>query len=213
MRQISVLIVADEPIPRSALRELLFAQEGLRMVGECDLQTASQQVDTLTPDVVVVHIGVPGKRTLKFAQTVHMKSGVVLLSREADEAYVRSAFTAGVLAYVLVRGAPADLIRAIHAASVKKKFLDPLLKDIIVDVLLREDRLPYEMLSPRERQVLALLAHGYSNQQIADKLCLGRKSVDTYRQRIAAKLHLNDRSEIVRYALSMGLLGTQENVS
>ena len=118
---------------------------------------------------------------------------------------MRACFAAGALAYILLRGDPADLLAAIRAAAAQRQFLDPLLSDILSHTLLHEQRLT-EILSTRERQVLTLLAYGHTNRQIADQLLLSRKSVDTYRLRISSKLNLRTRAEMVRYSMSMGLM-------
>lgn len=204
--EISVLLVADELISRAALREMLARHREMRIIGECDTRAAVQEAHRLNPRVVVIHAPAPGAVTNELIQKLHHGHGVVVLSRESQEAYVRACFAAGALAYVLMRGEPADLLTAIHAAAARRRFWDPLLSDILVHSLLDSQPQPSELLSHREMQVLTLLAYGHTNQQIAERLSVSRKSVDTYRQRISGKLNLHSRADIVRYAISMGLM-------
>ena len=212
MKKASVLVIADEAISRRALREMLSKYSELLIVGEGDTSKAVGEAQKLEPDVVVIHAVVPVTKTLQLVAGLHAKSGVVLLSREPQEAYVRACFAAGALAYILMQADPGDLLAGIRAAVARRHFLDPLLKNILLDTLLRDERQPLEILSARELQVLKMLAYGYTNQQIANKLSLSRKSVDTYRQRMAEKLNLTNRVEIVRYALSMGLMGNDADL-
>ena len=211
MKEISLLLVADELIPRAGLREMLVRHSELRIIGVCDTHAAFRETQKLNPQVVVVYVPVPTAATLQLIEELHRSCGVMVLSRESQEAYVRPCFAAGALAYMLEQGNLADLVAAILAAAAKKRFLDPLLRDVIVFTLLRNEKEPSEILSCRELEVLKLLAYGHTNQQIADKLSLSRKSVETYRQRISTKLNLHDRVEIVRYAISMGLMRNAES--
>jgi two-component system, NarL family, response regulator NreC len=205
LKQITLLVVGDELIPRAALREMLASHRELRVVGECDTRAAEQEAQKLNPQVIILYIGVPGAAAQGLIQRLH-RFGIVVFSRESQEAYVRGCFIAGACAYVLVTAMLADLLAAIRAAAAKKRFLDPLLSDILVEALAHEQPPPTRILSPRELQVLTMLAYGHTNRQIADQLSVSRKSVDTYRQRISSKLNLRTRADIVRYAISMGLM-------
>ena len=206
LKEISVLLVADETILRAALREMLAKHPGLRLVGVCDTGAAVRESQALNPQVVILHVPVPGLASQDLIKELHGRSGVVILSRESQEAYVRGCFSSGALAYMLVRGEPADLGTAIRAAAAKRRFIDPLLHEILARTLARDEHSPSDILSAREAQVLTMLAYGYTNHQIADKLSVSSKSVDTYRHRISSKLNLHNRAEIVRYAISMGLM-------
>lgn len=205
MKDTSVLVVGDERIPRDALRGMLGRHRELRVLGECDTRAALREARKLNPQVAIIDVPVPGVATHQLIEKLHGGPGVVVLSRESQEPYVRACFAAGALAYILLRGDPADLLAAIRAAAAQRQFLDPLLSDILSHTLLHEQRLT-EILSTRERQVLTLLAYGHTNRQIADQLLLSRKSVDTYRLRISSKLNLRTRAEMVRYSMSMGLM-------
>lgn len=203
---ISVLLVGDELITREGLREMLAKHRGIRIVGESDTRTAVQDAQRLNPRVAIIHAPAPGAETNDLIEELHRGPSVVVLSRESQEAYVRACFAAGAVGYVLMRGEPANLVAAIRAAAAKRRFWDPLLGEILVHTLLASQPQPSEILSSRELQVLTMLAYGYTNQQIATKLSLSRKSVDTYRQRMLTKLNLHSRADIVRYAISMGLM-------
>ena len=211
MNQISVLVAGDELIPRSGLQEMLGKNRELLVAGECDSQAAEKEAQNLKPRVVILYVAVPGAAIQEVIKRLsHHGFGIVVFSRESQEAYVRACFVAGAHAYVLVRAAMADLLTAIRAAAARRRFLDPLLSDVLVRALADDQPPPVRILSPREVQVLAMLAYGHTNQQIANQLSLSRKSVDTYRQRISSKLSLRTRADIVRYAISMGLMRVDE---
>ena len=205
MKGTSILVVGDERIPRDALRGMLARHRELRILGECDTRAAEGEVGKLNPQVVILDVPVPGAVAQQLIEKLHRGPGVVVLSRESQEPYVRACFAAGALAYILVRGDPADLLAAIRAAAAQRQFLDPLLSEILSHTFLHDQRLA-EILSARERQVLTMLAYGHTNRQIAEQLSLSTKSVDTYRQRISTKLNLRTRADMVRYSISMGLM-------
>lgn len=210
MPTVSVFIVAEESIPRVALRQLLETEPGLSVIAATDLESAAQQIRKQKPNVVLLHTGSPSAGVLSFIRCARPHSRVVVLAREADSFFVRAALSAGALGYVLVRGNVRDLFSGIRAVARGRRFLDPFLNDILVEFLLRAEK-GHEQLSAREQQVLTMLAYGYTNQEIANKLAVSRKSVETYRARITTKLDLHSRAEMVRYALATGLLKTDES--
>ncbi|MGZ4832582.1 MAG: LuxR C-terminal-related transcriptional regulator [Terriglobales bacterium] len=204
---IRIIIVGNEPIPRSALRLLIGTEPQLVVVGECEVAIASGQVNEKRPDLALLHVASPNAAALAAIRAISPSTPVGVLTRQTHRAYVRSCLAAGARAYVLMTGAPADLFAAIRLAVHGHRFVDTALHDMLLDVLVNSGQQERsEVLSGRERQVLKMLAYGFTNQQIAVALSISRKSVDTYRQRIGGKLELRDRSEIVKYALATGLL-------
>lgn len=207
MSQISVLIVTDQLIPRLGLAHIIRGSGMFTLAGEADCRNAPGQTRKLRPGVVLIHA--PGSLAglvglLQGIRDVSPQTAIAVFGRDENPFFCQSVFEAGAEAYVLIRSEPALLFSAIDAAAHGKRFVDPNLNNDVVDLLLA-NAAP-RRLSMREGQVLGMLALGYTNQQIAGQLSLSPKSVQTYRSRLAHKLHLYSRVDIVHYALSMGLL-------
>ena len=211
-RRIRILLADDHTVLRSGLRALLSAQADLEVAGEAaDGGEALRLAQTIKPDVVVMDIGMPGVSGIDATARIRRElpsTKVLILSMHDDQGYLRQALRAGASGYVLKKAADTELLAAIRAAARGEVFLDPsLAKEFVEDVVLpkaQESDIP--MLSDREREVLHLLARGHTNQQVADRLCIGVKSVETYKARLMEKLGLKGRAELVRYALTHGLL-------
>ena len=211
-RRIRILLADDHTVLRSGLRALLSAQADLEVAGEAaDGGEALRLAQTLQPDVVVMDIGMPGVSGIDATARIRRElpsTKVLILSMHDDQGYLRQALRAGASGYVLKKAADTELLAAIRAAARGEVFLDPsLAKGFVEDVVLPKAQEPdIPMLSDREREVLHLLARGHTNQQVADRLCIGVKSVETYKARLMEKLGLKGRAELVRYALTHGLL-------
>lgn len=211
-RRISILLADDHTVLRSGLRALLSAQADLEVVGEAaEGGEALRLAQTLKPAVVVMDIGMPGVNGIDATARIRRElpaTRVLILSMHDDQGYLRQALRAGASGYVLKKAADTELLAAIRAAARGEVFLDPsLAKGLVEDVVLPKAQAPeIPTLSEREREVLHLLARGHTNQQVADRLCIGAKSVETYKARLMEKLGLKGRAELVRYALTHGLL-------
>ena len=211
-RRIRILLADDHTVLRSGLRALLSAQADLEVAGEAaDGAEALRLAQTIKPDVVVMDIGMPGVSGIDATARIRRElpsTKVLILSMHDDQGYLRQALRAGASGYVLKKAADTELLAAIRAAARGEVFLDPsLAKGFVEDVVLPKAQEPdIPMLSDREREVLHLLARGHTNQQVADRLCIGVKSVETYKARLMDKLGLKGRAELVRYALTHGLL-------
>jgi len=211
-RRIRILLADDHTVLRSGLRALLSAQADLEVAGEAaDGGEALRLAQTIKPDVVVMDIGMPGVSGIDATARIRRElpaTKVLILSMHDDQGYLRQALRAGASGYVLKKAADTELLAAIRAAARGEVFLDPsLAKGFVEDVVLPKAQEPdIPMLSDREREVLRLLARGHTNQQVADRLCIGVKSVETYKARLMEKLGLKGRAELVRYALTHGLL-------
>jgi two-component system response regulator NreC len=212
---IRVLIVDDHAILRSGLRMLLGAQPDLDVVGEAsDGADAARLVGELHPDVVLLDLAMPGISGLDALPLIKRDSPstrALILSQYDDESYLRRALEAGASGYVLKRAADVELLSAIRAVSRGEVYLEPMLTRLVVNDLFRRgddipaaDRAP--ALSDREREVLQLVALGHTNQQIADRLILSIKTVETYKARVMEKLHVRGRAALVRYAMEQGLI-------
>jgi len=213
--RIRVLIADDHTILRQGLRALLDAQEDLEVVGEAaDGERAVQLSRTLSPDVVVMDITMPGldglAATRAIKRDVPGAQVLILTMHESDEYFFR-VLEAGASGYVLKRAAASDLVDAIRVVARGEVFLHPAVaKKLVSDYLGRaqagEGMDAYQQLSQREKEVLALIAEGLANREIAERLVLSLSTVQTHYGHILTKLGLRNRAELVRYAIKHGLI-------
>ena len=214
MKKLSILLADDHEMIRDGLRLLIDAQRDMHVVGEADNgKEALQQACDLKPDVVVMDLSMPklnGLQATERLKAEQPKVKVVALTVHEDPSYLLQLSKAGAVGYVLKRSAGDDLIHAIRTVAGGGLHFDPTLANKALagrpgDSPGKEGLHPGH-LSEREKEVLILLAWGYSNKEIAGKLHLSTKTVDTYRVRISEKLGLRSRTEIVQYALRQGWL-------
>jgi two-component system response regulator NreC len=211
-KRIRILLADDHAVLRAGLRALLAAQGDLEVVGEAsEGAEAIRLCQALRPDVVVMDIGMPGVSGIDATARIKRDlpgTKVLILSMHDDRGYLRQVLRVGASGYVLKKAADTELLAAIRAAARGEVFLDPTLAKALVDEVMEPKAASGEppALSDREREVLRLLAHGHTNLQVADRLCIGVKSVETYKARLMEKLGLKGRAELVRYALQHGLL-------
>ncbi len=214
--KIKVLIADDHAILRTGLRLLVNAQVDMEVVGEAsDGEQAVLAARDTMPDVALLDLTMPrvgGMRALQEIVRICPGTRVLVLTMHDDPAYLRSVLAAGASGYVLKRSVDAELLAAIRAVHRGGTFVDPSLANVLVqDVLAKRGAkapgpLPASILSGRELQVLRLAARGYSSAQISKQILVGVKTVETYRSRLAQKLGLKTRSDLVRFAVQMGLL-------
>ena len=214
MKRIRVLLADDHQVVRDGLRLLIDGQRDMRVVGEAgNGKEALQQARDLKPDVVVMDLSMPELNGLLATERLKAELPeikVVALTVHEDASYLLHLCKAGAAGYVLKRSAGDDLIRAIRAVAAGGLHFDPTLASKALAGRAgespRKTGLHPGDLSEREREVLILLAWGYSNKEIARDLTLSIKTVETYRVRIGEKLGLRSRTEIVQYALRQGWL-------
>jgi two-component system response regulator NreC len=211
--KIRVLLADDHAVLRAGLRALLAGEPDMEVVGEAvDGEDAVIQTERLRPDVVVLDIAMPrlnGLGAIRRIRELGLPCKILVLTMHAEEQYLLQVLRAGGSGYVLKASADTELMEAIRTVHRGDAFLYPsaaalLLKDYRGCLGENDDH--FDDLSDREREVLALTAAGYTNQEIADKLVISVKTVDTYRSRIMEKLNLHHRSELVKVALRHGLL-------
>jgi DNA-binding NarL/FixJ family response regulator len=211
-KRIRILLADDHAVLRAGLKALLSAQPDLEVVGEAaDGALAVRLAQELAPDVVVMDIGMPGVGGIDATARIKRElpaTKLLILSMHDDQGYLRQALKAGASGYVLKKAADTELLAAIRAAARGEVFLDPAMAGGLIEEVVapRPARAGALLLSHREREVLRLLARGHTNQQVADRLCIGVKSVETYKARLMDKLGLKGRAELVRYALQHGFL-------
>jgi DNA-binding NarL/FixJ family response regulator len=217
MSSIRVLIADDHAVLRAGLRMLLEAQTDIVVVGEAsDGAEAPVKALALRPDVVLLDLSMPGPASGEVIRQVlraSPTSRVLILTMHDDPAYLASAMLAGAAGYVVKKVADTELLQAIRAVHAGRTFVDltrssdPHRRPISSPSDQRQG-VPKD-LSRREVDVLRLLAQGHSNQQIADRIHVSVKTVETYRTRLSDKLGLKGRAELYRFAVESGILDTE----
>lgn len=213
---IRVVLADDHAVLRAGLRMLVELQPDMTVVGEAgNAETALQQVAACEPDVLVLDLAMPGGGSIEAIQRIREtspKTRVLVLSMHDESSYLRAVIAAGGAGYVTKRAADTELLNAIRTVHAGRMYVDVSLSERPPPAVepaqrARPARDP-SMLSDREREVLCLVARGYTNKEVAEQLHISVKSVETYRARVADKLELRSRAEFVRYALDAGLLGS-----
>lgn len=215
VQQVKVLVAEDHAVVREGIRMILDAQEDFAVVGEArDGDEAVRLARQLRPDVVVMDISMPRMNGVEATQEIKRlfpDVQVLILTMHEEESYVFQLLRLGAAGYVLKRAAATDLVEAVRAASRGEAFLYPAVaRSVVQDYLDRmrsgEGTSRYDGLTDREREILVLIAEGHTNAQIADRLFISVKTVQTHRAHIMEKLDLHDRSLLVRYAVRKGLI-------
>jgi two-component system response regulator NreC len=211
MSKIRVLIVDDHAVVRAGISLLLAREPDIEPVGEAGTgRDAIFEARSLEPDVILMDVVMPDQTGLEVLPTLlreHPETRVLLLSMQDDPRYVREAFAAGASGYVLKEAADVEVVNAVREVARGGRYVNPELGARLVaadtEAQRRADNDP---LSEREREVLRLLALGHTNQEIARQLYISVRTAETHRAHIMQKLHLSSRAELVRYAMSRGLL-------
>lgn len=215
MRPTRVLLADDHTLVRAGLRKLLESMPEVTVVGEADdglalLALAAQ----LQPDLVLMDIAMAGLNGLE--ATIRLRKvqpgiRVLILSMHQNEEYVRQALRNGAVAYLLKDAAPVELEMAIQAVQRGETYLSPAVsRGVVSDYVqrLRGDVVPASMLTPRQREVLQLVAEGNSTKDIARRLSLSVKTVDTHRSQLMKQLDIHEVAGLVRYAVRSGLISS-----
>lgn len=200
---------------RSGLRLLIEQQTDLAVVGEAtNGREAVALAKSLRPDVAVMDISMPNLNGIEAAHQItqsHSEIAVIVLSMHADESYVLRALRAGAKGYLLKDSAESDLIEAVRAVARGKSFFSPAVSKVLLDDYMRklkhsgvEDA--YDLLTPREREILQLVVEGKSNKEVANLLNLSVYTVETHRSNIMQKLNLKGVPELTLYAVRKGII-------
>src|SRR4051794_30686707 len=206
-----VLIVDDHAVVRSGLRKILEAVDDIEVVGEAGcVRDAVFEARIAKPDVILMDVVMPGESGIEGAPKVLHEAPdakLLVLSMQDDPRYVREAFAAGAAGYVLKEAADTEVVHAVREVAGGRSYVDPSLGAKLAAAEIDERRRAADdPLSEREREVLRLLALGHTNQEIAKMLYISVRTAETHRAHIMRKLRLATRAELVRYALSHGLL-------
>ena len=215
MKPIRILLADDHTVMRRGIRLLLESQPEFSVVAEAsDGREAVQQAEETQPDVAVVDIAMPNLSGIEAAQrivTALPNTAIVILSMHSDEGYVLRALKAGAKGYLLKDSAEGDLIEAIKAVHQGKTFFSPEISKMLVEDYVREIRTrgaedSYDLLTPREREILQLLAERKSNKEIALALNLSPYTIETHRRNLQEKLNLHSLAELILYAVRKGVI-------
>jgi len=194
---------------------LLERQPGFKVVSEAsDGRQAVEQAEVTKPDIIVLDIAMPNLSGIEAAQRISAllpQTRIIILSMHSDESYVLRALKAGAKGYLLKDSAENDLIEAIRAVDEGKAFFSPEISNIMVEDYVREMKRrgaedSYELLTPREREILQMLAEGKSNKHIATVLDLSLYTVETHRRNLQDKLNLHSFAELILYAVRKGII-------
>jgi two-component system response regulator NreC len=205
--EIRVVLADDHSVVRHGLRQLLETSGGFAVVAQAaDVPSTLESVRRWRPDVLVLDLNMPGGSSLDAVPQLRQESPgtqIVVLTMQSEPAYARRALSAGAVGYVLKDAADEEVVEAIRRAAAGERYLHPRLG---ARVAAEPHPAPPETLSERELQVLRMVALGHTNSEIADRLYLSVRTVETHRSHIQRKLRLRNRSDLVRYALAHGLL-------
>ena len=212
MGKLRIFLADDHPVVRSGLKGLLDAQTDMEVVGEAwDGTAAVRAAAEIRPDVVVMDVSMPGVGGAEATERIRAESPgvrVLALTAHEDRGYLQLLLKAGANGYVLKRAAAADLVRAVRAVAAGETYIDPAVAGQLIPPPTRSPTGPPQSadLSEREEEVLRFIARGHPIKQIAARLDVGVRTVETYRARGMEKLGLRTRADIVRYATQRGWL-------
>lgn len=215
MAKIRILLADDHAVLRAGLRMLLNAQPDIEVIGEAvDGAQAVEQARRLQPDIVLMDITMPGMDGLAATKDIRKCCPgvkVLALTMHDDPEYLRQMLRAGASGYVVKKAADVELTTAIRAVHRGEVFLYPsVARGVVEDYL--DGPSPArggeeaDNLTDREREVLRLIAQGYTNREAADRLCISVKTIETHRAHLMEKLEIRSRAGLTRYAMQKGLL-------
>lgn len=210
---IRILLVEDHRITLEGLQALLAQERGMEVVGSAtNGRDAERLALELRPDLVIVDIGLPemnGIDATRRILAVHPSAKVIALSMHSDRRFVDGMLAAGACGYILKESAFRELAAAIHAVLAGRVYFSPAVADVVameyVSYVRTVAASSNPRLTPREREVLQLVAEGLSNREIAHRLCVSMKTVETHRAQIMNKLNLRSVAELTKYAIREGL--------
>lgn len=212
--KIRILLADDHTILRDGIRALLADEPNMALVGEAeDGRSAVKMACELKPDIVVMDIAMPQLNGLEATRQIKRylpETNVLILSMHDNEEYIRQVLAAGAMGYILKDAAARELIQAINTVYRGEAVLSTAITRLVIEDYLRwGDIQPDDeanSLTPREREVLQLIAEGYTNKQIADILTISIKTVQVHRANLMGKLDLHDRGELIKYAIQKKII-------
>ena len=217
MTAIRVILADDHALFRAGIRSLLLAIEGVEIVGEArDGHEALRMVAEHTPDVLLLDVALPQLNGIEVAERLRDKPGtrVLILSMFANEEYVLRSLRAGAAGYLLKDSSTVELEAALRSVADGGSYLSPAVSGHVLAAYVRrvgEDGVPAEpLLTPRQREVLQLIAEGHATKEIASRLNLSAKTVETHRAQLMDRLGIHDVAGLVRYAIRAGIVSADD---
>jgi DNA-binding NarL/FixJ family response regulator len=215
-KRIRLLLADDHPVVRKGILSCLMRQPGLEVVGEAgDGDEALAKAKELTPDLVLMDVDMPGLNGLAVTEVLRKElpqTRVLILSMHSSPEYAMRTMEAGARGYVLKEASPEELLRAIQTVNAGDSYFSPDLAQAVLNRYVQEnpDAAAGERISHREREVLIQIAEGLSNKEIACRLGVGVRTVETHRERIMRKLNIHSVAGLTKYAISKGLVALRE---
>ena len=208
---IKILIADDHAIVREGLKQILSESPDLIVVAEASSgQEVLEKISKSDLDLVVLDIAMPGRGgldILKEIKTQKPRLPVLMLSMYPEEQYAIRVLKSGASGYLTKESAPSELVMAIRQISQGKKYISPSLAEkLAIDLEINPDKMPHEILSDREYQVMCMIASGKTLKEIADGLSLSIKTISTYRSRILEKMNMKTNAELTHYAIKSNLV-------
>lgn len=211
---VRIILADDHKIVREGIQRLLEEEAGMQVIATAaDGLEALRLVDAQPPDVLIVDLMMPGITGLEVTRQVaqrYPQVRIIILSMHADEAYVIEALRSGALGYVLKESGHVDLMAAISEVQAGRRYLSAPLSDRAIDAYINSaQQTPgntYDSLTPREREVLQMAAQGHTAAEIAQRLTISPRTVETHRANLMQKLGLRSQAELIRFALQRGIL-------
>lgn len=208
---INILLADDHQVVRDGLRALLDREKDIEVIGVAgNGREAVSEALRLHPDIIIMDIAMPvldGVEACRRLQKKAPQIRIIILSMYLSSEYVHRTLRAGARGYVLKESAGDQVVQAVRAVHGGKRYLSPRITDSIIDIYLEEDTVPgpLERLTEREYEVLRLVTEGLSSSAIGQRLAISPKTVDTYRSRLMQKLQVNDKTELIKFAIRHGL--------
>ena len=213
MMHIKIILADDHKLVRQGVRSLLEAQPGFEVIGEAsDGQEAYKLIETLSPDIALLDVMMPNLNGIEAAKLVRqreLKTKIIFLSMHANATYAVRALQSGALGYVLKDSDFSEVLNAVEHVMEGRRYLSTAIADEVLEMLLNAEAGKDEtldLLSPREREILQLVAEGNSNAAIADKLSLSVRTVESHRLNLTKKLRITSHADLVKFAINQGLI-------
>lgn len=211
---VTIVLADDHPIVRKGLRALLGAEPDFSVQGEAvnGLETV-RLAEQMKPDILIVDLMMPGMGGLEVIRRIHQASPqtrTIVLSMHSGEAYVLQALKNGAFGYVLKEESHAALIQAVRSVIAGQYYLSPPLSELLIETVQSRTDVPvqdpFDTLTDREREVLHLAAEGHTNAEIAERLFISPRTVESHRAHLMQKLKIRTQTDLVRYALRRGIV-------
>jgi two-component system nitrate/nitrite response regulator NarL len=212
---IKVLVADDHPVVRKGVQICLAKQDNMRVVGEAvDGDEALRKARELSPDVVLMDISMPGMNGLAVTEVLRKEAPdmkVLILSVHSNKDYIFRVIQAGAHGYVSKEAPPEELLRAISTVYEGEPFFSEEIARAALTEFVRSGgkKEPFAQLTPREREVLVAIAEGQSNKEIADRLGIGVRTIETHRERIMRRLNIHSVAGLTKYAIANGLISLE----